>query len=173
MKRLGIRRVFLVPAATPPHKGPTDLVPARHRYRMVKLAVGRRAGMAVSAIEMRRPGPSYTIDTVRTFRRRFPGRPLYFIVGADTVRDIPNWHRWRDLIRTVRFVAVSRPGFTLTSLRGYAGRFLLLPCRGYRVSSAELRARLVHGVRAPELPPKVAAYIRRHRLYRPDQGAVA
>jgi nicotinate-nucleotide adenylyltransferase len=140
---------------------------------MVKLAVGRRPGMAVSAIEMRRPGPSYTIDTVRAFRRRFPGRPLYFIVGADTVQDIPNWHRWRDLIRTVRFVAVSRPGFTLASLPGYADRFLLLPCRGYRVSSAGLRTRLVRGGRAPELPPKVAAYIKRHRLYRPDQGTAA
>jgi len=173
MKRLGIRRVFLVPAAAPPHKGTLVRASASHRYRMVKLAVGRHPGLAVSAIEMRRPGPSYTIDTVRAFRRRFPGRPLYFLVGADTVRDIPHWHRWRDLIRTVRFVAVSRPGFRLAPLHGYAGRFLLLACRGYRASSAGLRARLARGGRAPELPPKVAAYIRRHRLYRPGQGAAA
>jgi len=166
-----IRRVFFVPAAIPPHKGPSVLAPARHRHRMVRLAVGKSRGLAVSALEMRRPGPSYTIDTVRDFRRRFPGHALYFIVGADTVRDIPNWHRWRDLIRKVRFIAVSRPGFRLAPLKGYADRFVLLACRGYRTSSASLRVRLARGRSTPELSPAVAAYIRRHGLYRP--GATA
>lgn len=167
IRRLGIQRVIFIPAASPPHKGTSVFAPATRRLEMVRLAIGRNRSFSVSAIEMRRPGPSYTLDTVRAFRRRFPGRPLYFIVGADTVPEIPRWHRWRDLLRLARFVAVSRPGFPLKTLRGNSGRIITVFCRGHRASSAQLRALLGRGRKTPGLPPAVASYIKRHGLYRP------
>lgn len=99
-------------------------------------------------------------------QRRFPRRELEFIVGADTVSEIPTWHRWRDLVRAVRFIVVARPGYRLKPLRGAAARFDLVHVRGLRLSSTDLRARLRRGRAVGRaLAPGVHAYIRREGLY--------
>jgi nicotinate-nucleotide adenylyltransferase len=159
--------VIFVPAGDPPHKPPFALAPARDRWRMVRLAVRGVPHCSVSPVELRRRGPSYTVDTVRAMHRRFRGRVLRFIVGADTVAEIPTWHRWRDLVRSVRFIVVARPGYRLRPLRGAAAGFDLVRVRGLRLSSTELRAMLRRGRSGGRaLAPAVRDYIRRQGLYR-------
>ena len=134
---------------------------------MVRLATDGRRRFRVSPVELSRRGPSFTFDTVRAMRRHHSGRELVFIVGADTVREIPTWHRWRDLLKEVPFVVVTRPGYRLRPLRGFESRFILVPVRGLRLSSSWLRDRLRHGRPvARALAPRVRAYIRRAGLYR-------
>lgn len=166
LRRLKLERVFFIPAAVPPHKSGCELAGSRHRLKMVRLAVGRKSGFAVSPIEMRRKGPSFTIDTVRILSRRFPSRGLYFIIGADTVPEIPTWHRHRDILKLVRFAVVRRPGHRLAPLAGHSRNFVLVRTRGLPFSSRELRERLARGERNPPgLPRAVARYIARKGLY--------
>jgi len=165
MRRLKLSAVIFIPSASPPHKGSGGLAGAADRYRMVRLAIAGHRRFRASPVELKRPGPSFTYDTVRLMRRQFPGRELFFIVGADLVRDIPTWHRYRDLVRAVRFAVVARPGFPLRALRGLGDRFRLLRVRGLAVSSRSLRAALRRKARPRGLPPAVAAYIRRRGLY--------
>jgi nicotinate-nucleotide adenylyltransferase len=121
--------------------------------------------MRVSRIELERPGPSYTYDTVRVMRRRHPGRRLYFIVGADLVREMPTWHKYRQLVGFVEFAVVARPGFPLRPIRGLSSRFHLLKVRGLGVSSRGLREALARGGRPRGLPARVARYISARGLY--------
>lgn len=167
LRRLKLARVIFVPAGVPPHKARHDLAPARDRLRMVRLAVARHAGLGASDLEIRRRRVSFTIDTVRAFRRRLPGRELVFIVGADSVREIPTWHRWRELLASTRFAVVARPGHRLAALRGHADRFTLLKVMGVDCSASRLRGRLRRGLAVGRaLPPAVRRYIRRRGLYR-------
>lgn len=166
LRRLKLERVLFIPAAVPPHKSGRDLAGPRDRLEMVKLAVGKKRRFGVSPIEMRRKGPSFTIDTVKILSRRFPSRGLFFIIGADTVPEIPTWHRHRDILKLVRFAVVRRPGHRLAPLGGHARSFVLVPARGLPYSSRELRVRLARGERNPPgLPPAVARYIARKGLY--------
>lgn len=160
-------RVVFIPAGDPPHKSARAIAPGPDRWRMVRLAIRGRRRFSASPLELRRRGPSFTYDTVRAMSRRLPGRPLSFIVGADTVAEIPTWHRWRDLLRAARFVVVARPGYRLRPLRGAGDRFDLVRVRGLRISSTRIRATLRHGRPVGrDLTPPVRAYIRRTGLYR-------
>src|SRR5262245_58651421 len=82
----GLDRVLLVPAAQPPHKR-EDLAPAEDRLAMVRLAVEGREGLEASGLELERPGPSFTVDTLAELRRRLPAAELYFIIGADSIPE--------------------------------------------------------------------------------------
>lgn len=174
LRHFRLAQVIFIPAGHPVHKPAASLAPARDRLRMVRLLIKGHRGLTVQDLELRRAGPSYTVDTVRAFRRRYPGRTLYWIVGADTVREIPTWHRWRTLLRLIRFIVVSRPGYDLTPLRGHAARFLPLPIRGNAAAASRLRGSLstvrgrkarVRGTVPAPLPTEIAAYIRKHGLY--------
>lgn len=158
--------MIFIPARRPPHKPTRDLAPAADRARMVRLLVAGRPGLTVSRVELDRRGPSYTLDTIRAMRRRHPGRELFFIVGADSVREIPTWHRWREVLRAVRFAVVARPGARLAPLAGHRRRFVLVRARGADVSASRLRARLRAGRPVGrDLPAPVRAHIRRRDLY--------
>jgi len=170
MRRLKLSSVIFIPSASPPHKGSGGLAGAADRYNMVRLAIAGRRRLRASPVELMRPGPSFTYDTVKLMRRRYPGRDLYFIIGADLVHDIPTWHRYRDLVRAVRFAVVARPGFPLHALRGLGDRFSLLKIRGLSVSSRNLRGALRRGRGTRGLPPAVARYIRLKGLYGTAEG---
>jgi nicotinate-nucleotide adenylyltransferase len=171
LTHLGLERVIFIPAASPPHKRIAELAGSRHRFNMVRLAVRGNCRLSVSAAEMRRTGPSYTYDTARQIGAKFPGRPLIFIVGADTVPEIPTWSRYRKLLKLVRFAVAPRHGHRLATLAGYRDRFLLLRSPRIRISSSAIRAQIRLGRHVPSrhLPRQVADYIRRAGLYRPSR----
>ncbi len=103
-------RVLLVPCATPPHKPAAQLSAARHRLEMLRLAIPGLEGIEVSTVELERGGISFTVDTLRQLRRAgSAGRPL-FVLGMDSLLDLPSWHEPRALLEEFDHVAVDRPG---------------------------------------------------------------
>jgi nicotinate-nucleotide adenylyltransferase len=89
--RLALDRVLFVPAGTPPHKTARGLAPAHHRYAMAALAVAGNPAFAVSDVEVRRSGPSYSVDTLEALAGEWPGARLFFLMGSDTFLDLPTW----------------------------------------------------------------------------------
>ncbi|RMH91164.1 nicotinate-nucleotide adenylyltransferase [Lysobacter pythonis] len=181
--------VWLMPAGDPPHKGPTAVDAARRR-EMLALAVAGEPGLAVDERELRREGPSYTIDTLIELRAGLgTDAPLAILVGADSFLALPGWRRWYELAGFAHLVIAERPGsgfdpaalppelaaFAAGRWAAAAGELartptgllyrLALPLRPE--SSSELRRRIAgHDPRWREwVPPAVADYIVRHRLY--------
>lgn len=109
-RRFPLDEVFLVPSLLPPHKSRQGMAAAADRHRMIQLAVGRRSALHVSDLELRRPGPSYTIDTVHHLRALLPADSrLYLMVGLDAFLEIATWRRYRELLKEVPVIVMSRP----------------------------------------------------------------
>ena len=162
-ERLHLDRVLLVPASRPPHKSGVTHASYLDRVRMAELAFGGDPRFEVSRLEEHTPR-SYSIDTIEKLRARLaPGDELFFLIGADAFAEIKTWHRWRDVLRSVKFVVVSRPGHSYEIPEGAAVEKLEgleLP-----VSSSAIRRSLASGNRPPEVPEAVLSYIFEHRLY--------
>lgn len=168
----GLDRVVWIPAGDPPHKPDTDLAPQEHRLAMVLLATAGEPGFTVSRLELDRPGPSYTLDTLRHFRRLgFSPDRLFFITGTDAMREFLTWHRPEEVIEQARFLVAERPGCPFASLaevlpERYLARMERLPAPEMEISSTDIRRRLAAGESVQYLLPEpVAAYIREHGLY--------
>jgi nicotinate-nucleotide adenylyltransferase len=107
----GLTRVFLIPAAVPPHKNRERVAPAADRLHMIQLAVAGEPGLAGSDVEIRRAGPSYTIDTVRHFQREMADADeIFLIMGLDAFLEIDTWKSYRELLALVAVTVISRPG---------------------------------------------------------------
>jgi nicotinate-nucleotide adenylyltransferase len=102
---LDLDRLLFVPAAEPPHKPASDLAPAQHRFRMTALAVREHPRFEVSDLELRRSGPSYTVDTLAALRER---GALYLLIGSETFLDLLNWREPLQVARLARLVVVPR-----------------------------------------------------------------
>lgn len=176
--RLGLDRVFFVPAAIPPHKRGEKLASNRDRLRMLRLALEGREGLEVDELELRRGGISYTIETIREFRGRFPaGTELVFILGSDSLGILPEWKEVHALLAAVRLAIYPREGYPVSLVDELRGRlseeevrilragFMDLPL--VEVSATEVRERLRLGESVDHVVPRaVAEYIRAHGLYR-------
>ena len=108
LESLGLDRILFVPTGVPPHKSAADLAPAADRYAMVKLAVASHPRFEVSDLELRRPGPSYTVDTLEALRR--PGGELFLIVGSETFLDLLAWREPKRIAGLARLTVVPRVG---------------------------------------------------------------
>ena len=185
---LSLDRVLFVPAKHPPHKDPTRLAPAEERLAMVRLATQGHPGFEVSDIELTRPGPSFTVDTLAALAR--PGQTLFLIVGSETFLDLLSWREPRRVAQLARLVIVPRVGSPFDTESNAAQKVLReigvdggfstvdggrVPERGVIVSRAasmpisasELRRRVREDRSlAFRLPPAVADYIRARGLYR-------
>ena len=106
-------RVYLIPSRQPPHKSRSELTPAKHRLAMIELALTAADAntLCLSDLELRREGPSYTVDTVEAFRKEMaPGDALFLIMGADAFLELDLWRQWRTLLTRISFIVMSRPG---------------------------------------------------------------
>ena len=156
-------RVLLVPAANPPHKTGVTHTAYEHRVRMAEIACRGLAQVEVSRLEEGTEW-SYSIDTIEKVRARIaPEDELFFVIGADAFADIRTWHRWRDVIRAVSFVVVSRPGAVYDVPPG--ARVERLDRLELAISSSGIRRELTAGNRPPEVPAAVMDYILKHELY--------
>ncbi len=109
---LGLTRLWFIPAGTPPHKADQGITPFAVRLEMTRLAVGDHPVMSVSDLEGRRPGRSYSIETLRQIRQEIgPSWELYFILGLDAVLEIATWKDYQDLFTLSHFVVLDRPGY--------------------------------------------------------------
>ncbi len=173
--RCGLERVLWIPGATPPHKQGARLADAGHRLAMLRLATASEPRFEVSTIELERGGVSYTIDTILALRREHPDWDPWLIVGMDSLRDLPCWHRAAELVDLCTVVTVGRPGVaaprTLPGLAPAQGARVLsnlLTERVLDVSSTDIRSRIAQRRSIRYLvPDEVAVYIRAHRLYHP------
>jgi nicotinate-nucleotide adenylyltransferase len=176
-EQLDLSQVVLVVSARPPHKGGLELTDATHRLAMARLAVAGDALFEVSDVELHRAGPSYTIDTVAEFRKRLgPDVELVWIIGADSLPELPTWHRIAELVKQVRIVTATRPGWnppvknSLTAVVGAecAGQLFAdcLTTPAIDISATQIRSRVKSGRSIRYLTPvEVASYIESNRLY--------
>jgi nicotinate-nucleotide adenylyltransferase len=171
---LGLSQVLFVPAGDPPHKQGVEKTPAFHRRAMIELAIAGNPAFVLSRVDLERPGPHYTIDTVRLIRAqyRLSAEACFLIMGGDSLVDLPTWHNAPELITLCRLAVAHRPGFRpdLTSLAGVLPAldarldWVEMPLIG--VSSRDIRA----GVRAGksiryQVAEGVRQYIEREGLY--------
>ncbi|HEY8449087.1 MAG TPA: nicotinate-nucleotide adenylyltransferase, partial [Bacillota bacterium] len=173
---LALDSIVFVPCGQPPHKDPCAITAAEHRYLMTVLATSERRRFRVSRIELDRPGPSYTVDTLREFQRTDGrGAELYFIVGADAFLQMPSWKSPEEVMRLARIVVVNRSGHNgeqlaerLQALQpSLRQRVEIVPSVPIHISAHELRQRLRRGISIRGyVPPPVLTYIEEHALYR-------
>ncbi|MBI1810645.1 MAG: nicotinate-nucleotide adenylyltransferase [Nitrospirae bacterium] len=114
-EKLGLDKIIFVPSGNPPLKD-KELADAKHRYKMVKLAISKNHSFAVSDIEYKKKDKSYSVDTIEKLRRIYPGARLYFIAGIDAFIDIPNWWQPERLVSLADFIVISRPSYKFTGL---------------------------------------------------------
>lgn len=177
-EQLDLERIVLIPSARPPHKQGVAMTSAEHRLAMATLAVEGDPLFEISDVELRRDGPSYTYDTVGEFRRVYgDGATLIWIIGGDTLPELPSWYRVAELVQRVRIVTATRPGWTppdpgvLTPSVGEAAAAMLLrdslTTPEIDISATEVRRRVREGRSIRYLVPESArSYIERHGLYR-------
>ena len=164
-EELKLDRLFFVPAAQSPFKPGTQPAPAALRLRWLRLALANCANYEVDDQEVHRGGVSFTIDTVRGYASRFPESALYYLIGADHVRKLPQWRAAEELAGLLEFVVIPRPGEASAAA---PAPFRLHRLRGFpvAVSSSVLRARCREGVCIRHLvPPGVGEAIRETRVY--------
>ncbi len=163
-RQFALDRVWFIPAARPPHKSAVTSTPYDDRYRMVQLACAGHSMFEASRIEEGEE-KSYSIETIQRVRASLGfGDELYFLIGADAFADIRTWRRWREVIASVDFIVVSRPGGAYEVPEG--ARVHPLEGVSLPVSSSEIRRRLAAGDYHVDVPQSVLAYISEHRLYR-------
>lgn len=165
-------RVIFMPAGDPPHKTESPISDVEHRYAMTLLGTAENPHFEVSRIEIERPGPSYSVNTLRLLQGMLgPQVEIYFIAGADEILDIENWHEADALPDLARFIAIPRPGSDLAELERLPERFRasidVLKMREINVSATEVRHRAETGASIRYLvPASVEAYILKQGLYR-------
>ncbi|MFA6851256.1 MAG: nicotinate-nucleotide adenylyltransferase [Selenomonadaceae bacterium] len=168
-------KVIFIPAANPPHKQNQPVTPAIHRFVMTLLATCANSYFQVSSLEMNRPGPSYTIDTVYELIHRFgKNTELYFITGADAIQEIPTWDRIEELLSVCQFIAATRQGCVpnVDNIKDYFGalgkdRIHRLATPELEISSTDIRERVKKGYSIKYIvPEQVEQYIYKEGLYR-------
>ncbi|ODV11598.1 MAG: nicotinate (nicotinamide) nucleotide adenylyltransferase [Rubrivivax sp. SCN 70-15] len=169
---LNLDEVRWVPAGRPWQKA-RQLTEAAHREAMVRLAIAGEPRFVLDRIEIERPGPSYTLDTVRELQAREPGNEWFLIIGQDQYAGLHGWVGWQELLgRTVLAVA-NRPGVARAAdpeVLRFPHRSVALPMLD--IASTEIRRRVASAADVSELvPPEVAGYIDRHALYRAASGS--
>lgn len=176
---LGLERVIFVPASQPPHKLGSAITSGDHRFAMTLLATLDHPAFEVSRVELDRPSPSYTVETLRHFRALWPDADLWFITGADAILEILNWREPEELLALARFVAATRPGHPLGRLKAVKealgpaarGRIRSLEVPALAIASRDLRERVRTGRPIRYLVPReVEAYIAKTGLYLDSDG---
>ncbi|MBQ2696599.1 MAG: nicotinate-nucleotide adenylyltransferase [Clostridia bacterium] len=169
---LQLDRIIFIPAGDPPHKTEQEITDKAHRLAMVKMAA-EAVGASVSDWELSRKERSYSVETVRHFKELYPDDEIFFIIGADSFRDLPSWWHYRELMGMCNFVVVSRPDVEKsTFLSRFDGdeippRVFFLDNIFMDISSTGIRQMVKEGEDISRLvPPAVAGYIKTNGLYK-------
>jgi len=169
-REFGLDRVMFLPTGNPPHKR-AGLEDAEDRYEMTRLAVYGHQGFTASRMEIDREGIIYTVDTLTKLLKQMPDTAIDYIIGEDTLHDLPNWRKADKVFTMCRFLVCCRtseevrndPIIAQLEARGATFAFMTLPPS--KVSSTSVRSKLERGEDAPELPEQVEEYIRLKGLY--------
>ncbi|MCM8789982.1 MAG: nicotinate-nucleotide adenylyltransferase [Candidatus Omnitrophica bacterium] len=163
-EKLGLKKIIFVPTYMPPHKNNSHIAAAKMRLKMAKLAIQGNNVFSVSDIEIKRKGRSYTIYTLKEFQKKFPKDDLYFIIGSDLLNYLKEWKDLDEIIKMVKFIVATRPGYPLEKIPSY---IKTMPIRAVDVSGFEIRSRIRENKSFRYLVPEaVYKFIKKNRLYR-------
>jgi nicotinate-nucleotide adenylyltransferase len=173
---LALERVLLVPAGAPPHKRDRSITSATHRLAMVELAIVDDPSLEASRIEIDRPGPSYSVDTMALLAAEEPDRELFLILSSEAAAALPGWHEPDRLLDLCRLAVMPRDGrpapdptWIEAHFPGRADRFVALDGPDIPIAASRIRRLVAEGGSIDGLvPAAVASYIRDHRLYTRD-----
>lgn len=175
-EQCALDEVWLLPSGSPPHKAAEGMSPAAQRAEMTELAVAGVPQFSVNRMEQTREGTTYTVDTLETLHREDPSRALYFLIGADSLVDLPGWRSPARILELATIVAVNRGDRPLPDLGrltevvgpDLAHRVRTVTIPGIDISSTDVRRRVREGKSIRFLVPRaIEAYIAQHGLYRP------
>ncbi len=164
--RFGLDEVVFVPTGQPWQKDEREVSAPEHRYLMTVVATASNPRFTVSRVDINRPGPTYTIDTLRDLHRERPDAELFFITGADALAQILSWKDADELFDLAHFVGVTRPGYVLSESGLPADRVSLQEVPAMAISSTDCRARVERAEPVWYLVPDgVVQYVNKYRLY--------
>ncbi len=172
--KFNLSKVLFIPSGTPPHKDRSDISAASLRYEMIERAIQDNPSFDISAIELERKGPSYTVDTLRVLRDLWPEHDLYFITGSDVLREIFSWREVEEILLMTEFIGAARPGFDASDFLlkvqqehpETQGKIHYLEVPALAISSTDIRTRVKDGQPIRYLLPEpVRLFIQEHGLY--------
>ena len=171
--KLELREVLLVPAGQPWLKQDRNITPAVHRVEMVRRAIADNLHFKLCALEVERPGPSYTVDTLTMLRKQLGSEAsFFFILGRDTLAELPLWKEPEKLLQLCRLVVAPRLGsrdlkHLEAAVPGLLDKVIQLDMPVIGISSSGIRQRIAQGLPIRYLVPSVVeTYIREQRIYR-------
>ncbi|OOE13690.1 nicotinate-nucleotide adenylyltransferase [Fictibacillus arsenicus] len=165
LKQLNLNEVWWMPASNPPHKKKVEDVSDRHRIEMVKKTIGNNNQFSLSLLEFERSGPSYTIDTIRLLKKKFPNKDFTFIMGGDMVHSLGSWHQIDQLKDLVHFAGVGREGFPVDEhWERFNVKLIEIPNIGISSTFIRLRAKENSNFRY-FVADDVWKYLKEHQLY--------
>jgi nicotinate-nucleotide adenylyltransferase len=176
--KVELEKVIFVVAGLPPHKMDEEVTSVEHRLAMVGLGIASNPYFEISRVDVDRPGPSYTVDTISILQEKSGGEAeFFFVMGLDSLLELPTWHEPQRLIGLCRLIAVSRPGFKVdlarleASVPGISARVEIIDMPEMDISSTDLQRRVREGLPIKyQVPDKVERYIEEHRVYRRSVG---
>lgn len=162
LSSLQLEEVWFLPNREPPHKEKTEYVSNEERLQLIKLAIEDHPCFRIETIELKRPGPSYTYDTIKQLKELFPDVQFHFIIGADMIEYLPKWFRIEELMELVTFVGVERPNYDKET----PFPIIYVDVPEFAVSSSMIRQRIKEGRTIRYLVPEsVRRYIKEKKLY--------
>ena len=171
--QLGLDRVLWVVTPHPPHKAGRPITPLSTRLEMTAAAIGEDPGFELSRVEIDRPGPHYSVDTVAILADRYRGAQLFYLMGGDSLRDLPTWKRPEELVSILTGVGVMRRpqdfvdlGALERALPGMAAKVHFVEAPLLEISSSAIRERVAQGRHYQYfVPPQVAGIVKEKKLY--------
>ena len=173
---LELAEMVFIPSRQPPHKEEGTVSPSHHRLAMLELAIASNPHFSISRVELDRPGPSYTVETLRLLREEWGRKTaLYFVIGWDSLAELVTWHDPAGILEQLTYlVAVHRPGYQVAPGKylgeqapGIEQRLLTVPAPQLDISATDLRLRVAEGRPIKyQTPEAVERYIAQHGLYR-------
>lgn len=170
-ERLSLDKVVFVPTYLPPHKTSAGIAGVDDRLAMIRLAIAGNKYFGVSDIEIKRGGKSYTIDTVKEFKKKYSNGGLYFIIGSDLLAYLDEWRDFNEITRLVKIIVATRPGYPLEDISAYLATrqtaVATMPIRALDISAFEIRS-CIRNKKSFRyfVPERVFAYINEKKLYR-------
>ena len=173
-KALGLEEVLIVPAGRPVAKSTRRITPAARRLAMLHLALAGKPYLKISLLEIERPGPSYTVDTLAAISTLYGGKAeIFFVLGWDSLAQLPEWHEPGRIVGLCTLVAVPRPGYPRPDLEGLekkvpgiSRKVIFLDRPELDISATVIREKTARGETiARFVPGPVAEYIKKHHLY--------
>lgn len=172
--QFGLTRLLWVLNPDPPHKQETEIAPLHHRLQMLQRAISDNTAFELSRLEIDRPGPHFTINTIRTLIQQEPDAELFLLIGGDSLRDLPTWRLPSEIVAAVSRISVMRrPGdaFDMPALEakipGLTDKVTFIDALLLNLSSHEIRRRIAEGNEFRYyVHPAVYDYIQSNHLYR-------